>query len=243
MASYTIEDIELIRRKSGITYQEAVALLDYHNGDVTRALIDLERNGKLKAEADPEPQTRAAGGDRSFFRTRIIVNNNGETIVNLSVLFMLGVLIFSPWIVITSLILCLVLGYQINIRTQDEDMSKDKLERMVRSAATSVKQTVSGFAREINQNAQKGHVTLKKEPVKEPVTEEPAAVRTEEPEQKHEAPAIEIRETPEEIVRSLEEEMAGHSAPVLQVPVRVESQDGSVRYEQDSDGYGMATVE
>ena len=28
MASYTIEDIELIRRKSGISYQEAVALLD-----------------------------------------------------------------------------------------------------------------------------------------------------------------------------------------------------------------------
>ena len=26
MASYTIEDIELLRKKSGITYQEAVAL-------------------------------------------------------------------------------------------------------------------------------------------------------------------------------------------------------------------------
>ena len=34
MASYTIEDIELIRRKSGISYQEAVSLLDYHNGNV-----------------------------------------------------------------------------------------------------------------------------------------------------------------------------------------------------------------
>lgn len=45
MASYTIEDIELIRRKSGISYQEAVSLLDYHNGNVARALVDLERNG------------------------------------------------------------------------------------------------------------------------------------------------------------------------------------------------------
>lgn len=36
MASYTIEDIELIRRKSGISYQEAVSLLDYHNGNVAR---------------------------------------------------------------------------------------------------------------------------------------------------------------------------------------------------------------
>ena len=51
MASYTIEDIELIRRKSGISYQEAVSLLDYHNGNVARALVDLERNGRLKPDA------------------------------------------------------------------------------------------------------------------------------------------------------------------------------------------------
>ena len=50
MASYTIEDIELIRRKSGISYQEAVSLLDYHNGNVARALVDLERNGRLKPD-------------------------------------------------------------------------------------------------------------------------------------------------------------------------------------------------
>ena len=55
MASYTIEDIELIRKKSGISYQEAVALLDYHNGNVARALIDLERNGRIQSD---EPQQR-----------------------------------------------------------------------------------------------------------------------------------------------------------------------------------------
>ena len=48
MERYTIQDIEFIRRKSGISYQEAVALLDYHNGNVTRALVDLERNGRIK---------------------------------------------------------------------------------------------------------------------------------------------------------------------------------------------------
>ena len=56
MASYTIEDIELIRRKSGISYQEAVALLDYHNGNVARALVDLERNGRIKPESSQTAQ-------------------------------------------------------------------------------------------------------------------------------------------------------------------------------------------
>ena len=47
MAAFTIEDIEMIRRKSGISYQEAVALLDYHNGNVARAMVDMERNGRI----------------------------------------------------------------------------------------------------------------------------------------------------------------------------------------------------
>ena len=50
MEPYTIEDIELLRQKSGLSYQEAVALLDYHNGSVARALIDLEKHGRLKAQ-------------------------------------------------------------------------------------------------------------------------------------------------------------------------------------------------
>ena len=50
MEPYTIEDIEILRQKSGISYQEAVALLDYHSGSLARALIDLEKHGKLKNE-------------------------------------------------------------------------------------------------------------------------------------------------------------------------------------------------
>ena len=42
MAGYTIEDIDIIRKKSGISYQEAIALLEYHNGNLAQALIDLE---------------------------------------------------------------------------------------------------------------------------------------------------------------------------------------------------------
>ena len=62
MAAYTIEDIELIRRKSGISYQEAVALLDYHNGNVARALVDLERNGRLKENISQEaPKSKQQG--------------------------------------------------------------------------------------------------------------------------------------------------------------------------------------
>lgn len=69
MAAYTIEDIELIRRESGISYQEAVSLLDYHNGNVARALIDLERSGKLKYEYTTTDRTRTTSQTNTSSKT------------------------------------------------------------------------------------------------------------------------------------------------------------------------------
>ena len=104
MASYTIEDIELIRRKSGISYQEAVSLLDYHNGNVARALVDLERNGRLKPDAAAQDAPKSAekkastaaaskskGGFMHFinklYRARVKVARQSIPILNISLLF------------------------------------------------------------------------------------------------------------------------------------------------------------
>ena len=103
MASYTIEDIELIRRKSGISYQEAVSLLDYHNGNVARALVDLERNGRLKPDAAAQDAPKSAekkastaaaskskGGFMHFinklYRARVKVARQSIPILNISLL-------------------------------------------------------------------------------------------------------------------------------------------------------------
>lgn len=69
MERYTIEDIELIRRKSGISYQEAVALLDYHNGNVARALVDLERNGRIKPEGAQRASGEKPGSQNRLFQS------------------------------------------------------------------------------------------------------------------------------------------------------------------------------
>ena len=107
MATYSMEDIELIRRKSGITYEEAVSMLDYHNGDVARVLIDLEKNGRLHevntgTTRAPEPQMNGnkKGGKfmnfiQKMLRTRIKVRKGDTTIINLSVLFVVGAFIAS----------------------------------------------------------------------------------------------------------------------------------------------------
>ena len=156
MASYTIEDIELIRRKSGISYQEAVALLDYHNGNVARALVDLERNGRIRPESSQRPaaQTSDNTNKKGFmnlmtrlYQFRLKVKKGPVTILNLSLLFSLLALIISPHLVIIGAIMMLVLGYHVSFDKRDADFASENLERMVRNAGENVRETVSDFTK------------------------------------------------------------------------------------------------
>lgn len=239
MASYTIEDIELIRKKSGISYQEAVALLDYHNGNVARALIDLERNGRLHPEnarptqsAEHTGERRNKGGFSSLmtrlYQFRLKVRKGDVVILNLSVLFSLLALLVSPHLVIIGLVLMLILGYRITFDRKDGDFASDNLESMVKNAAQNVKESVSGIAREFAGDSHDQQSASSAAP------------------DKQDAPA------PEKQDRSYYQSnpaattyhaQYGGSAPVLQVPVQVESQDGSVKVDSDEDGYNNATIE
>jgi len=231
MAAYTIEDIELIRRKSGISYQEAVALLDYHNGNVARALVDLERNGRIKeggteppksskpgfsATVNGKPVTKSTVMDllHKCFRARVKVRREETSILNISALFAVLSLLVSPHLVIIALILCLVLGYKISFDKHDHAFDGENLERTVRHAAENVKASVNDFTKGFQSGESKA----------EDKAEEPAADRS-----------YYSAKRPEPTYRP--------SYPTMNVPVQVESQDGNVTIEADEDGFSSATVE
>lgn len=153
MAQYTIEDIEILRQKSGISYEEAVNLLEYHNGSLARALVDLEKNGRIK-DAKPKASAttsthRGARGLNYLYRLRLKVCKGDIVICNLSSLFVLFVVLVAPWVAVISLILTLVLGYRTSIERDCADFSRDNLEDIVRNAGNNVRQTVSGIARDL----------------------------------------------------------------------------------------------
>lgn len=244
MAAYTIEDIELIRRKSGISYQEAVSLLDYHNGNVARALVDLERNGRIK----PDQETRhasaasstngsghiysdrgassAKSSNKGFFldlisklyRARIKVNKDETPVINLSALFSLVGLIVAPHIVIIGVIASLVLGYKFSFTKSDRAFEGENLERMVRNAADNVKSSVNDFTRGF-QNGVNGE------------SAQSAASQPAEDSRSYYA----ARPTATASYRA--------DVPTINVPVQVESSDGNVTVEGDNEGFTSATIE
>ena len=151
MAAYTIEDVELLRRKGGMTYQEAVALLEYHDGNLARALIDLEKNGRLKDETAANRSTAktAASGSaqkhaevkekalnllQKLYRCRAKVHKGNVTVVNLSVLYAGACLLFAPHITIAGIIIAMILGYRFSFSQMDENFATVDLKKPVKTA-------------------------------------------------------------------------------------------------------------
>lgn len=238
MASYTIEDVELLRQKSGISYQEAVSLLDYHNGNVARALVDLERNGRMKPEtADTTNSKDKAKGNTSsttaqnghsgrrganafvslvnkLYRSRVKISRASTPILNLSLLFTIVGALISPHLLILSVILVLLLGYHISFVKNDPDFAGENMDRMVKNAASNVRSTINEFARSF-QDGMNGD----KDTTAENTADEPTNSFYQD------KPTTEY-----------------HTCPTINVPVQVDSQDGSVTIEDDTDGFHSATI-
>jgi len=60
MAKYTVEQIDYLREKASITYEEALETLERYEGDLTRCLVDLERRGRIK------PPNKQAGTGSNY---------------------------------------------------------------------------------------------------------------------------------------------------------------------------------
>ena len=172
MAAYTIEDVELLRRKGGMTYQEAVALLEYHDGNLARALIDLEKNGRLKDETAANRSTAktAASGSaqkhaevkekalnllQKLYRCRAKVHKGNVTVVNLSVLYAGACLLFAPHITIAGIIIAMILGYRFSFSQMDEDFTSDNLKKMVKNAAENARASVDSVVRSFSKETDK----------------------------------------------------------------------------------------
>lgn len=151
MSKYTMQDIEVIRRKSGISYNEAVSLLKYHNGSLTQALLDLEKNGRIlehEANANGHGKGKRKNVFQFLYRLRLKIKKDDITIINLSSLFVIIALLFSPWIVIVGLLFALILGYHIRIDRNSREFEDVSLEETLKHAGENIKHTVDSIIRD-----------------------------------------------------------------------------------------------
>ncbi|MDR3050789.1 MAG: hypothetical protein LBU67_03605 [Oscillospiraceae bacterium] len=60
MGKFTVEQIDYLREKANVSYEEAMEVLERYDGDLARCLVDLERRGLLRPQGrrGPGPEGR-----------------------------------------------------------------------------------------------------------------------------------------------------------------------------------------
>lgn len=87
-------------------------------------------------------QTSKGGIFSVLYRTRFRASKNGQTVVNLSLLFSIIALLSAPWLVILGLIAALVMGYRFSIVRNGLGFEQN-FDDVVRNAAMNIKQVVN----------------------------------------------------------------------------------------------------
>ena len=123
--NYSIEDVETLRSKAGISYEEAVSLLDKYDGDLARALIELEKRGQVNAKTEPkfDAEEIVEWVKKMWhmgMNTRVVIERRGELLLNLPVLFLILMLILGAYAVIVAAVLMLVTGCSVSLRGENK---------------------------------------------------------------------------------------------------------------------------
>ena len=172
MGSYTVEQVEFLRQRADITYEEALEVLERCNGDLTRCLVDLERRGlirKGKAHAAPraaQTESRRSGAYREgsslggllkkLVSMRLVVTKEARIYVDLPVLYLLLAVLCAPHLMIITVVAMFVFGLKIRVETgAGTKVGNDQFYDTVDKVADNIKTTVNNFARAAQDGAEK----------------------------------------------------------------------------------------
>ena len=123
MKKHEIEQIDYLREKAGLTYEEALGLLEKNDGDLAQCVVELERQGRIRPEGNSE---RGAGrkargaafvldweGIKRVLFSRVSVRKGDLIVANLTMLAWLFVFFAAPWVFITGVIVTFLTGCKI----------------------------------------------------------------------------------------------------------------------------------
>ncbi|MGI6184366.1 MAG: DUF4342 domain-containing protein [Candidatus Fimadaptatus sp.] len=169
MASYNIKHIEYLRQKANLTYEQAVALLERNDGDIGKALVELEKNGALRGQPAASSQSERAYDERrapenpprqrSFWdnlvdlfikglRLKLVVDKNREVLVRLPVLYLLVAMFMAPHLALLSVVLMFLTGCRVHIEHASDPEGDRKIRDYARGAEQTVRSRMGGTQRQ-----------------------------------------------------------------------------------------------
>lgn len=141
--SVNLEQIDELRRRTNVSYEDAKEALDMCEGDMLQAIIYLEKNKKAKiATNDGEKEClfdKIKALIKKGSNIRFIIKKRERMVLNLSLNVTILIAIFAFHVTIIGLILALICGYRMKFETnkgedikanQTLDKVQDSIEQM-----------------------------------------------------------------------------------------------------------------
>lgn len=116
--SVRLENIDELRKRANVSYEEAKEALEMTNDDMLEALIYLEKQNKIKSASS------TAEGGRTLWdkikavikkgnETKLVIHKREFTVISLPVTAAIIITIIAPYLTVIGLIIALLTGHRI----------------------------------------------------------------------------------------------------------------------------------
>lgn len=134
----TLEQIDELRNRVNVTYEEAKSTLEKNDGDLIKSIIELEKKKGTKKDG------RRGDGFTSFIDRLLelklsIKSKTGDTLINLPVVIVLIVFMMAFWVVIFGLVLAIITSCKIRIYRDRNSMNVNGIKRNMQETVEKIK--------------------------------------------------------------------------------------------------------
>lgn len=135
----TLEQIDLLRKRANVSYEDAKEALEKFEGDLVEALVYLEKENKIKAKNKSECRHKLWEKLKYILKkgndTKFVIKNSKGTILNIPVNLAIIATIFATPFVIIGLIAAILTKHRISIKKTDgENLEVNKVFDKMASA-------------------------------------------------------------------------------------------------------------
>lgn len=148
--SIRIEDVDELRKRANVSYEDATDALEKCNGNMLEALIYLEKQNKVKtSEGECGNLFHKIGQIIKKGNNTLMIFKKGErVVVSLPVTIAVLITVFAPYISLIGVILALFTGHRIRFEGKNVESNKvnnalEKVSDMVDSAKKKLTEDVN----------------------------------------------------------------------------------------------------
>ncbi|MDW5298988.1 MAG: DUF4342 domain-containing protein [Sedimentibacter sp.] len=132
----TLEQIDELRNRVNVSYEEAKSTLEKNDGDLIKSIIELEKKKGRKNESK---------GNFTNFANRLlslklsVKNKESDTLINIPLALVLVTFIMAFWVVLFGFILAIITSCKIKIYRDKNSVNVNSLKRNMKETVEKIK--------------------------------------------------------------------------------------------------------